>query len=907
MRQEQALVAFNRGLVSPLGLARVDQKRLAFAAETMDNWMSRVLGSMSLRPGLGFLGAIYLNAAARFIPFVFATDDTALVEFTDSAMRIWIDDELLTRVSVSTSVTNGTFAGNITGWTDGSDVGGAISWEAGNYLKLTGTGTARAISYQAVTVSAGDQAKEHGLHIVINRGFVTLKVGTSLGDDSLIGEASLETGTHSLAFTPNTGTVYIQFSSSAAYKVRVQQCTVEAAGTVTIASPYLADDLDNIRGGLDSQSADVIFVACDGFQQRRIERRGTGRSWSIVLYRSPDGPFRTENVGPTTITPSALSGNITLTASVPLFKSTQVGALFRLVSSGQNVSSAISAQNTFTSAIQVTNVGEARRFTISTSGTGSNTVSLQRSLDSQATWQDVATYVADQSTTLADGLDNQIIFYRIGIKTGNYVGGTTTCSLAFSLGSLTGVARITEFSNSTSVSAEVLSALGATTATDIWAEGAWSDYRGWPTSVGFYEGRLGWAGKNGIWLSVSDAFDSFDDSIEGDSGPIARTIGSGPVDTINWLLPLQRLIVGAQGEEISARSSSLDEPLTPTNFNLKTASTQGSAAVMPHRIDQSGVYVQRGGVRVFEIGFNVQSYDYASNELTQFVPELGSNNGTAGVSIVRMAVQRQPDTRIHCIRSDGVAMVSVFDRTEEVLSWQTVTTDGLIEDVVILPSTAGLTEDQVYYVVKRTINGSTVRYLEKWAVETECRGGVLNKQADSFILYDGAATLTITVAHLEGEEVIVWADSVDLSPDDEDGNQTTYTVTSGVITLDTAVESAVVGLPYTGQWKSAKLGIQPSPVQSTLSGHKRGTHIGLVMANVHPKGLQYGPDFDNLDDLPEIEDGTNVPADTVRSSYEEEKIEFPGTWMVDARLCLQGKAPRPVTMMAAIMEMEIHG
>jgi len=45
------------------------------------------------------------------------------------------------------------------------------------------------------------------------------------------------------------------------------------------------------------------------------------------------------------------------------------------------------------------------------------------------------------------------------------------------------------------------------------------------------------------------------------------------------------------------------------------------------------------------------------------------------------------------------------------------------------------TEDQVYYVVNRTINGATVRYLEKWAKETDCRGGTLNKQADAFIIF----------------------------------------------------------------------------------------------------------------------------------------------------------------------------
>jgi hypothetical protein len=89
--------------------------------------------------------------------------------------------------------------------------------------------------------------------------------------------------------------------------------------------------------------------------------------------------------------------------------------------------------------------------------------------------------------------------------------------------------RITAFTSSTIVSAEVLSDLGGTSATDDWAEGEWSDRRGWPSAVALYEGRLWWsAASRGIWGSISDGFESFDEAVEGDSGPINRDVGSGP-------------------------------------------------------------------------------------------------------------------------------------------------------------------------------------------------------------------------------------------------------------------------------------------------------------------------------------------------------------------------------------------
>jgi hypothetical protein len=64
-------------------------------------------------------------------------------------------------------------------------------------------------------------------------------------------------------------------------------------------------------------------------------------------------------------------------------------------------------------------------------------------------------------------------------------------------------------------------------------------------------------------------------------------------------MSLKGLILGAQGTEQVVRASSLDEPLTPTNFNVKGSSTQGSGAVDAVKVDQGGYFVNRSGVKVF--------------------------------------------------------------------------------------------------------------------------------------------------------------------------------------------------------------------------------------------------------------------------------------------------------------------
>jgi len=253
-------------------------------------------------------------------------------------------------------------------------------------------------------------------------------------------------------------------------------------------------------------------------------------------------------------------------------------------------------------------------------------------------------------------------------------------------------------------------------------------------------------------------------------------------------------------------------------------------------------------------------------------------------------------------------MMAVSDKNENTLAWVTIDTDGFIEDVVTLPAISGNTDDRVYYVVRRTINGSTVRYLEKWAQETECRGSVLNKQADSFVSYTGAATTTITgLSHLEGESVVVWADGADVGTVDTARPWTqTYTVSGGQITLAAAASNVVVGLPYTAQFKSTKLGLATKTVGSPLNQDKRINHLGIIAANFHKKGLKFGTDFDNLDDMPEIEEGTTV-ADEVRVTYDTSEMEFDGVWSSDTRLCIESVAPRPVTLLALTYDLDMHG
>lgn len=948
------MIAFNRGIVSPLALARVDVARTRLSAETMTNWLPKTQGAMRLRPGTAWLGSSRGDAAAAWLEFVASTDDTALIEITDGKVRVWANDAPITRPAVTTTISNGAFASS-SGWSDGSSDGGALSF-GGAGLTLNATcigGLARCTRNVAVAVD--DRGTEHALAIEVTRGPVVFRCGSSSGGDDYVSETTLRSGRHSLAFTP-TGSFHLTFQSVETIDRIVKSIAVEAAGTMEIDAPWGTDDLDNIRF---DQSADVLFVAASGYRQRRIERRGAGRSWSVVVYHADNGPFLTGRSSGARLKVGATHGNTTLVSDLAFFSSAHVGALIRGFHSGQSGSYAIGRDGAWSDVWQVTGIGATteRRAVVVTSGTWSGNLRVQRSYDGpDSGFRTFVTITTNTTTNIDDSDDNLEAWYRIGFADGDHSSGVVTAAVTYTGGGRTGVARVTGYTSPTSVDVEVLSRFSSTDYTEDWQEGWWSDAQSWPSAVSLHEGRLWWFGGTQVFGSVADDFHNYDDATEGDAGPIVRSIGRGPVDRVYFALPLGRQIIGTAGAEISLRSSSLDRPLTPEDNSARPVSTQGAANVRAVAVDARGVFVQRSGRRVFLLTYDFTAGDYLSRELTLLVPDLLDRD------VVAIGVQRQPDTRVHCVLGDGKVAILTFEAEEEVLAWSMYETAGAVEKVAVLP---GTNEDEVYYHVRRTINGATVRMLEKWTAENACHfpstihdgastgtigdlpyadgtrvtvrdaGGAklenlavsgaaialseaasyahvtpsLCRLADCQVIYDGAATTTISgLDHLEGCDVVVWADGKDRSPDDGDGVQTTYTVTEGAITLDEAVETAVVGLAYEAAYRSTKLAYG-SAAGTALAQMKRVDHLALVLASTHNAGLAFGSDPDHLDALPRGIAYLGRPLDavsdaTVFDRFDQVSMAFPGVWDADARLHLRARAPRPVTVMAAIPSMQ---
>jgi hypothetical protein len=901
------ILSLNAGEISNEALARIDLEKMSLAGERIENIIPTVLGPGQFRPGTKYITNSHSNKTAIFLPFVFSSTQTALLELTEDGMRVIRNDEVVTRSSVSTTITNGNFSSALgTGWTD-QDETGCVSAVVSTKLEMTGTQFNSAKVRNAVTVSGANDEIEHGVKINIEQGSVKFRIGTTAGDDDIFSTTTLEEGDHSLGFTPGNGnsTIYIELEKEGNQTCVIDYVTIESAGEMLIPHAWDEADLEYIRY---DQSADVIFVALKGYQQYKIERRGW-TSWSIVKYLSTNGPWLNANTGPSKIEADGRTGDVSLTASKPVFKSGHVGALLKITHLGMHQSEQFTGESQFTDPIRVNGVdGADRGFTLTLSNltSTSTTVTLQRSYDDPGDWTNYKTYTTNQSSitiddspgsgaTSGENNDNQVIYYRLAILPGDYSSGTITATLNYDGGAQTGICRITSVADSTNATAEVIQRFSRVDeGSNDWAFQAWSDVAGWPSAVALFDGRLWWAGTDKLYGSVSDNYYSFDPDTEGDSGPINRSIATGPVEGIHWVLPLQRIIVGTAAFEVSVRSSSFDEPLTPTNFTARNCSTRGCANIDAVTVDSGGIFVQRNGRKAYEIRYDIEQNDYDSSEVTRINQEI------LDPGIKQIVVQRHPDTRVWFVKDDGTIAVLVYERSEGVIGWCRITLPGgEAESIAVIPDE---TSDEIYVLVKRTIDSSTVRYIEKFAVETESIGGTLSYNSDCSIAFDlGSPGTAVTgLDHLEGEDVVVWADGSAMVNIDN-----ALTVSGGQITLPSSATEGVVGLPYYGYYKSVKLAYG-AQMGTALLQRKALSTLGVLLRNSCTCGVKIGQDFTNMTMLSRTYKGKPITPGISIDDYDFDATHLRSDWDTDRRFCLRLESPFPTTVLGFVVGLKTN-
>lgn len=896
-RRNELVFALNAGGVDKDALSRIDLEKLRLAGEhPVLNWRPKVLGPMGIRPGLESVAG--LSAVTRLVPFVRDSATSALLAMSDQTLMIYDSEGAPVQVvNSATAITNPTFTSGGGGWTDVSETGDGTAGVAtlgliGGVAFVATRWRAAAIQ-QSVSVAGGDQATVHTLRITVSRGPVFFRVGSTSGAENIFTETRLLTGTHKISFTPNAGTIYIRFRSDDRVVRTLADCRFEhtalgGAGNLTLPTPWLEPDLPFLSW---DQSADVLFIADGTYQQRRIERRGP-TSWSIVLYQTRGGPLRAPESDKITITPSAYTGNGTLTANVPYFKASHVGTLFELTHNEQRAIDQLHAADQITDQITVrglfsgTITFDDRNFgyNLLFSGGAVMTVALERSTDVNAeVWTKVEEFTGTAAATYNDEQSNLLCHYRLRCTA--YTSGYADVSLVYLAGATTGLARVTEFTSSTVVNFETVSTIGGTGPTRQWRGPAWSDDLGWPRVPRFRDGRLHWFLGDTDYASVVDDFDNYDDTIEGDSAPFVRTVGSGAAEGVRWALDMDKLSIGTSGYVASVQASDLGEVLTPTNFGVRRGPSVGASFVPPVQIDDRAIMADKTNRRLYDIG----SLDGTAKLKAEDASRL--NPSAVQPGIAAMGVQRQPDTHVYIVLDDGTSAVLTYERDDKVVAFTSLTTpSGTIEDVCVIP---GPTEDVVYFIVLRF--GAT-RYIERLALEADQRS------VSTCILLDAAKELTGSISsitggtHLASREVQVWADGVRRAPVTLNG--------SGVAALGATYSRVVYGLAYDAVFKSVKLAYA-AQLGTALGQTKRVSHAGLILSKSTLDGIEVGKDEANVAPLPDYYEGALRTTSQFVDHYDMDLMPIYSDWTADARIYVVADSSYgPKTVQSIVLDVE---
>lgn len=340
--------------------------------------------------------------------------------------------------------------------------------------------------------------------------------------------------------------------------------------------------------------------------------------------------------------------------------------------------------------------------------------------------------------------------------------------------------------------------------TYTWRLGAWSLTTGYPSAACFHEQRLVFGRTNTqpatFWGSVTGDFENMTPTeLDGtvlDDNALDYTLASGRVNAIKWLESGTTLVLGTNGGEwVVTSSSAVQEPITPTNISVKQQSRHGSSRIaQPFRIGSSIIFVDRSEQKVQEVTYLFLEDRLEDKDLTVVSDHILRQGGT----VVQTAFQQNPFSIGWFLLSDGTLAAVTYNSDQEIIAWHRHSlagTGAFIESICVVPNEAG-TEDDLYMLVKRTINGSTVRYVE--LMESTFYPSGSSRLGMQFVdcakVVTGFTGTVITgLTYLTAESLTVLGNGTVITPS---------SFTAGVLTLAQAYAEVVVGLAYTSTLKS---------------------------------------------------------------------------------------------------------
>jgi len=907
-----AFSAFTAGEGSPRLEGRFDLSKYFSMCSTLENFTVMPHGGVARRSGTKYVAEVKSSSlSTRLIGFEFSTEQTYILELGNQYIRF-------------------------------IKSGAQIRETAKNITAITKANPA--------VVTSSSHGFENGEEVFIS---------------GVVGMTEVNSQNFKIA-NKTTNTFELQDMSST--NVNSSSFTTYASGgtaerVYTVSSPYLTAELFELQV---AQSNDVMYIVHPNHAPRKLTRTGH-TSWTLTEVAFELGPMMDENNTTTTLTTNGLTSSVTITASAVTgindgagFQTNDVGRLIKMLDGYAK----ITARNSTTEVVATVQTNADLRDELLPAYTAATISFAEGDPDSTALEHN------DRILDSAKGFLDQ--GFKVGQKitiTGTSSNNKTCLIVAVTADTIL-VSPSDDLADEAASSGNTLT--GTIEATTEWSLGAFSPQTGFPASVCFYEERLVFAGTTEqpqtIFFSESGGFEQFKEgSSDGDA--MRYTIASQQVNIIRYLQPLRVLVVGTTGGEFAASSSATGEPLTPTNVQIKRQTTYGASTVNPIQSGNAVLFLQRAKRKIRELVYNFDVDGYIAPDLTilaEHVSEGGFDD---------MDIQQEPDNIIWAVRADGQLCGLTYRREEQVVAWHrhkiagtftgvhgsldSATYDyGIVESVASIPS--DLDEDDVYVVVKRTINSTTKRYIEKLAPlnfgndvadaifidgslsytgVTNTLNGEINTTATTITL-TSSSSFSSSGAVKIGQEIITYTgnstnqltgctrDVAGLNASHADdatvtqavnsftnlhhlegqtvsilGDGATHpdkTVSSGAISLDRYVTKAHVGLNYTSTLRTMR--VEAGSVDGTAQGKVKRLHHATVRL-FRSVGVKVG-ESTTVNDLIPFRSSADQMDQPISLFTGDKQIEFDSGFDTDGFVTVIQDQPLPLTLLGIYIRLQ---
>lgn len=924
-------------------------------------------GGLTLCPGTRFVNEVADSTNISVLRGIETAAGTSyMLEWADQLIRFYKGQARVDVPSTSTTITNGTFTGSIAGWTDRS-TGTATVTASANKALFTGTSDGYAWVEQALTVAGGDQSTIHVIRFVLtgNPGSkATCQVGTTSKGFDLMRVNNLGMGHHTISFTPGTGTVYFQVINKGSDSLSLDTVVIMNGSALSLPSPYLAANTELVRS---VQSNDVFYLFHGSYRPYRLDHRGD-YSWSMTTAFFDDGPY--QDINPdidldkaNLVENSSFDGGIqgwttsSNHGSVE-YDGSQGVVFFHLQADTGGQSAQLRQQITtpVSGNLHIMHFQAVGRGQVSVRiGTASSLSDIMATTEYDPGWYSVSftpgassfwiqfgAQTGTQGNEDIPGVGGVFIYTNRAnlLQASGTTGSITVTALTdFTPFVSTDVNRlirlehagreaawgvITAYTNSQTVTVLLYRDVASTVPTETWQLGSWSDTSGWPATGTLYQQRLltmattdqpqtFWGSQSGDFQNMrADSFVGGAKTVEDDDA-FVYTLAAKKGAPIRWASGSRRLILGtAIGQCII---SSRGAALSPTDLIAEFHTSVRAASIEPVEINTATLFTEGSQQAVDDIGYDYQIDGYRAADLNILADHV------AGAGFSQLVYQARPYGLAWARKSDGTLAVLTYKRDENVVGWGAVAIagssagDAVVESISVKPGAAAgslqtytsADRDELWLQVKRTINGSTKRYIEVmegfyrgpnralYTTQASWLTAAFAAQADAFyvdcgITYSGGSTSTITgLSHLNGESVMVNGSGAAQGP---------FTVSGGSITLTTAVTKAQAGLSRTWRIRGLKLPF----------GAQTGTAVGqsknlshMVAILLDSASFSYGIELtaeQTANGDPEFFSGPNAMPTNGALFTGETALPISGAGGdSDPRIVLKGSQPLPWTLL----------